>query len=1294
VGNSSNVGCRVVGHVTVTEQRRSGGQGQFLQLLLDSGSSLEACVADPVLAGRLTDLQDLTGAERVMMNGRPERVAKIGTLTCWVRCARTKECAKVTFQNVPFVPTGKWNVLGVIPYLRRLSREQGVELSMGMSAVSARLPVSKSRHVYGKRCGGVDLIALDVVLWDERGQVQSVEEQGARQKKRVGWAADVQGEKPDASSASNSNNNNDNNNDNNNNNDNSNDNNNNSNNSNNNNDDSGDGVSKTRKEGRTGFQQRQLDCFRGERLLLRWHRRLGHRSLAALQVLVRSGQVGKDWTAGERKAALRMGTEDLQCVPCAEARQKKRHPKAGKESRKGQAVFDTGGPTRVPSREGHRYWTVLALPGKTEGSVTRVRTLLHKSRDETASLVLKAIDKHEKETGVTVVSTRSDRAPEFVGGEMKEGLEQRAISRFFTAPATSSGLAEGYIGTLTDIRVASLAQSGLGDRDWHWAAMYAGDVNDMMPRKGGQSLYEVREGKQPPLHKLRAFGCLAVVWRSKAERGHGGARGRKAIHLGRAQNGSGWIFRDIITGTIRISDSARFFDDVFPNRASSVVSSERKVQTEEVEQRREEVKEQGSEEAVEVEHEGLVERSEGKEQVGVDEVQVEDGGDGEGGGASVAVDAMVPGDAGGRDGQPVLRRSARKKVAKGEGGVTHAQLLESEEAAKRLRRAARKEEKQQSLEAEEERPQINNMQWWEEQRMAGEGIPKTLPEARQKGEEAPFYEAAYEEEMASQKEKGTWRQVGWVDGWTKEMSHVAGSRNVKSRKGRRWIGTRLVFEKKQLEDAKPLPSGPTYRMDEQGRKWRYKCRLVARGDQQQEGTHGDTYSPTPKMQSLLTIFSLALGLGWQVHSVDVKTAFLIPELGEDERVKVVMPQGCEAGGRRGVYELLKCIYGLKQSGHHWNVEADKMLREAGFVPTEADPCVYVLRDEVGKVQCILAVHVDDLLISGRPQVVEEVKGKVKASFQCTDDGEATWFLKIKVAWSADRRSVELSQPRYIQDLLEEAQMEGCRVERVPAEPHVVLEKPRGPMTEEEREKVKKWEAVRGKYRTVLGKLGYLATRTRPDLCFAVGQVQQHAADFRMVHARAVDRILRYLAGTKRFGLRFDLDAIWAPEGEKVQQQQVAVYTDSDFASDSSDRKSIAGYAVMMNGALLSWRSRKIAHVTRSTEESEIHALDEGAREALWFRRLGMELSLPGAECLTVFEDNKGAHSMARGKRPGDRLKHVDTKFFAVQGEVRQGKLDVRWITTVDNISDLFTKALGPMKFCLFRDRMGVKECLL
>ena len=71
-------------------------------------------------------------------------------------------------------------------------------------------------------------------------------------------------------------------------------------------------------------------------------------------------------------------------------------------------------------------------------------------------------------------------------------------------------------------------------------------------------------------------------------------------------------------------------------------------------------------------------------------------------------------------------------------------------------------------------------------------------------------------------------------------------------------------------------------------KTRYKARLVARGDEQQyEVDYWATFAPTPRMTTIRVLLALAAYFGWDVHQMDVETAFLNADLDIEIYTKIL-----------------------------------------------------------------------------------------------------------------------------------------------------------------------------------------------------------------------------------------------------------------------------------------------------------------------------------------------------------------------------------------------------------------------
>lgn len=79
----------------------------------------------------------------------------------------------------------------------------------------------------------------------------------------------------------------------------------------------------------------------------------------------------------------------------------------------------------------------------------------------------------------------------------------------------------------------------------------------------------------------------------------------------------------------------------------------------------------------------------------------------------------------------------------------------------------------------------------------------------------------------------------------------------------------------------------------------------------------EVFAPVARIETIRLLINLAASSGWEIHHLDVKTAFLHGEL--KETVYVSQPEGFVIKGCEDkVYKLNKALYGLKQAPRAWN----------------------------------------------------------------------------------------------------------------------------------------------------------------------------------------------------------------------------------------------------------------------------------------------------------------------------------------------------------------------------------------
>ena len=115
-------------------------------------------------------------------------------------------------------------------------------------------------------------------------------------------------------------------------------------------------------------------------------------------------------------------------------------------------------------------------------------------------------------------------------------------------------------------------------------------------------------------------------------------------------------------------------------------------------------------------------------------------------------------------------------------------------------------------------------------------------------------------------------------------------------------------------------------------------------------------------------------------------------------------------------QVLKALYGAKQSGRRWYEHLIAFLLKNGYKQTLSDPCVIILASPNDS-RFFVCIYVDDLLIVGSISAVQEFKSLMIAEFKMTDFGSAQSFLGFEIHRNRITRHILLTQSQYTDDLL-------------------------------------------------------------------------------------------------------------------------------------------------------------------------------------------------------------------------------------------------------------------------------------
>jgi hypothetical protein len=495
----------------------------------------------------------------------------------------------------------------------------------------------------------------------------------------------------------------------------------------------------------------------------------------------------------------------------------------------------------------------------------------------------------------------------------------------------------------------------------------------------------------------------------------------------------------------------------------------------------------------------------------------------------------------------------------------------------------------------------------------------------------------------------------WRDAMQAEMKAIEANRTWEVSelpRNHKAIGLKWVFKVKK---------------DPEGNIVKYKARLVAKGYAQRHGVDFDeVFAPVARIETVRVLLALAAHGGWEVHHMDVKSAFLNGDL--SETVFVQQPPGFIVGKGDKVLRLRKALYGLRQAPRAWNFKLDKELSALGFVRSKLDNAVYKRSSKDSLL--IVGVYVDDLIILG-PKIedINQFKAEMKLKFNMSDLGLLSYYLGIEV--KQGKGGITLSQAAYAVRILENTGMEHCNPSDTPMEPRFKLTKGR----ESEAMNVTA-------YRSIIGSLRYLVN-TRPDLAYAVGVVSRYMEAPGIAHWAAVKRVLRYVKGTTGYGCSYERGAELKPI--------LLGFSDSDFAGDSEDRKSTTGVIYFLGSSLVTWTSQKQKIVALSSCEAEYVAAAAAACQGVWLSRLMADLLGTKETPVKLLMDNMSAIALSRNPVHHDRSKHIDTRYHFIRECIEEGRVEVEHVGTAGQLADIFTKPLGRVKFVELRTALGVVD---
>ena len=469
-----------------------------------------------------------------------------------------------------------------------------------------------------------------------------------------------------------------------------------------------------------------------------------------------------------------------------------------------------------------------------------------------------------------------------------------------------------------------------------------------------------------------------------------------------------------------------------------------------------------------------------------------------------------------------------------------------------------------------------------------------------------------------------------------------------------------------------------------------------------------------KVASNLTtniLLNLAASTGAHIIRTDISNFFLEHQLKEPRylkypwesipeasRIKYKLKPNTDRNGNQFVYmQVNKAMYGLKESNAISAKDLQYRLSQDGYYYT-GEHGLYIHADR----KTIIDIHVDDFLplVFGTHeqkyanaqhlvQCLEKTYKKVKANYNGLDQPTPPTYYKtdfcgLTIEHYLKERKIEISMPDYYQKLIKSIPAH-IKPRNTPGKPYDIKygQKEQFSKTLPTIQITKQQEADLQKF---CGQVIWYS-QIAPDVSAALSKL---ASQIKLPNSETIGQYEFFQGYFKRYG------------NHKITYHAsnmiLHAFSDASFDSDTKSR-SRGGYVLclangqpnVINGPI-AFKSHILPGVPRSTAEAEIEQhFDTG--DIINQARNILEVIGYKQKPVIILSDNMCSIDYANDQTKGKRLKSLERRLQWLKYQVEQGAIIFQYVTSENNLADLFTKLFPKARhdfltsFLVDRERM-------
>jgi hypothetical protein len=153
--------------------------------------------------------------------------------------------------------------------------------------------------------------------------------------------------------------------------------------------------------------------------------------------------------------------------------------------------------------------------------------------------------------------------------------------------------------------------------------------------------------------------------------------------------------------------------------------------------------------------------------------------------------------------------------------------------------------------------------------------------------------------------------------------------------------------------------------------------------------------------------------------------------------------------------------------------------------------------------------------------------------------------------------------------------------------------------------------------------------------------------------------------------------------ETKSQLQIHGYTDVDWAGNVSNKRSTNGFMFFFRSSAVSWSSKKQPTVALSSTEVEYRGVAIAGCEIVWLQKLFLDLGQSMDAAIAIYCDNISIILLANNLVYHARTKHIEVHYHFIREKVLAKEINFIYVSTKDQVADIFTKALSTYKLKRF-----------